>query len=146
MQAITPAHNQSAVVDVNVPRFNQAIVAALTATAFVVQQPLLVALTFVILSSSAIGGPKIAPLTQLYIRIIRPRLQPGGPTEFEPSEPPRFAQLVGTVFLATATVALWSGLEVLGWSLAIVVTALAALAASTRICVGCILYERTIGR
>jgi hypothetical protein len=54
--------------------------------------------------------------------------------------------LIGTVFLGTATVALFSGLDVLGWSLAIIVTALAALAASTRICVGCILYERTFTR
>lgn len=146
MYAVTPAHKQSTPVDINVPRFNQAIVAVLTATAFVIQQPLLVALTFVILSFSAIGGPKIAPLTQLYVRVVRPRFQPLGPGEFEPSGPPRFAQLVGTLFLATSTVALWSGLEVIGWSLSIIVTALAALAASTRICVGCILYERTIGR
>jgi hypothetical protein len=139
----TPA---TSMVDVNVPRFNQALVAVLTALAFFADVPWLVAITFVILTVSWLGGPSVAPFTRLYVGLVRPRVQPGGPTEFEPAAPPRFSQMLGTLFLGAATLALYAGQEALGWGLALVVTALATLAAAARICVGCILYERTLAR
>lgn len=132
-------------VDVNVPRFNQSLVALLTGVGFLLDQPLLVAVTFAVLAVSVAGGPRLAPFTRLYATLIRPRLQPNGPTEFEPASPPRFAQLLGTGFLGAATAALYAGLPTLGWSLTLAVTALAALAATARICVGCLIYERAVG-
>lgn len=133
-------------VDVNIPRFNQALVAILTAFAFVMAQPWLVALTFAVLAISWLGGPATALFSQLYVRLVRPRLDPDGPSEVEAAAPPRFAQLIGTIFLGAAVVAFAADLMVLGWGLTLIVTALAALAAATRICVGCILYERAIAR
>lgn len=130
--------------DVNVPRFNQSLVALLTGVGFLLDQPLLVAVTFAVLAVSVLGGPRVAPFTQLYTGLIRPRLQPDGPTEFEPAAPPRFAQMLGTGFLGAATVALYSGLSTVGWSLALIVTALAGLAATARICVGCLIYEKAV--
>ncbi|MFP5330892.1 MAG: DUF4395 domain-containing protein [Acidimicrobiia bacterium] len=132
-------------VDVNVPRFNQALVAVLTAVAFIFDQPALVGATFVVLLVSLVGGPRVALFTRVYVGLIRPRLQPDGPTEFEPAAPPRFAQLLGTLFLGGASVALIGGATALGWTLTLVVTALAALAATTRICVGCLIYEKAWG-
>ena len=136
----------TSMVDVNVPRFNQAAVAGLTAVAFFADRPWLVALTFVVLAVSWLGGPSVAPLTRLYVSYVRPRLQPQGPAEFEPADPPRFAQMLGTVFLGAGTLALYAGQDALGWGLTLVVTALATLAAAARICVGCILYERAVRR
>ena len=133
-------------VDVNLPRFNQGMVALLTALGFVFTQPWLIVATFAILAVSWTAGPSAAPLTQFYIRVVRPRVQPDGPGEFEPAAPPRFAQLIGAIMLGVASFALIAGWETLGWSLTLIVTALAALAAATRICVGCILYERTVAR
>lgn len=133
-------------VDVNVPRFNQALVALFTASGFVFQQAWLVVVTFAVLAISLVAGPRAAPFTQLYVRFVRPRLQPSGPVEFEAAAPPRFAQLIGTVFLGAATFALIAGWEAVGWVLALVVAALASLAATARICVGCLLYERVISR
>ncbi len=133
-------------VDVSVPRFNQAVVAALTALGFVLQQPWLVVVTFAVLAVSWAAGPAGAPLTQLYVRLIRPRIQPDGPDEFESAAPPRFAQLIGTGFLGAASFALVAGWTIIGWALTVVVAALAALAAVARICVGCILYERAVAR
>lgn len=133
-------------VDVNVPRVNQAAVAVLTAAGFVLQQPWFIGVTFAILALSWLAGPAGAPLTQLYVRVIRTRVQPDGPDEFEPAAPPRFAQLIGALFLGAASLALLAGWAVLGWGLSLVVTALAALAAATRICLGCILYERAVAR
>ena len=143
---MNPEPSTESTVDVNVPRFNQAVVALLTAFGFVLAQPWLVVMTFAILAVSWTAGPTVAPLTRLYVRVVRPRLQPDGPTEFEPAAPPRFAQLIGAVFLGVASFALVAGWETLGWALTLVVTALATLAAATRICVGCILYERAVTR
>jgi hypothetical protein len=133
-------------VDVNIPRFNQALVALLTGVAFVFDLPAVVAVTFAVLGISWLGGPSVAPFTRIYVAFVRPRLQPDGPTEFEPAAPPRFSQMLGAVFLGASTVALYVGASALGWTLALIVTALAALAAAARICVGCILYEKAVER
>ncbi len=133
-------------VDVNVPRFNQGLVAVLTGLAFVLDAPALVVVTFAILAVSWAWGPRLAPFTRLYVDVIRPRIQPEGPREVEPAAPPRFAQLVGAVFLGGASLAFALGAPVAGWVLTLVVTALAALAATTRICVGCIIYEKVVAR
>ena len=132
----------SAQVDVNVPRFNQAMVAGLIAVAFVVQWWPLVALVTVVLALTRFAGPDWGLFTQLYRRAVRPRLR--GSVETEPAAPPRFAQLLGTVFLSGATGAFVAGWAVVGWVIALAVFVLAALAATTRLCVGCIIYERAV--
>ncbi len=131
-------------VDVNVPRFSQAMTALLTAVAFLVDLPMLVGVVFVILAVAWAGGPRSSLWAQVYVRWLRPRLDPDGPSETEDAAPPRFASLLGTVFLGAAAAAFLAGLPVLGWALTLVVTALAALAAVTRICVGCIFYQRVV--
>lgn len=129
-----------AMVDVNVPRFNQACVAGVTAIAFVLGVWQLVPFVAVILGLTRFGGPQFGLFTQIWVRGIRPRLD--GDIVTEPVAPPRFAQLIGFIFLATASVAFVFGFMTLGWVITLMVTALAALAAATRICVGCILYEQ----
>ena len=131
-------------VDVNVPRFNQAVIAVLCALVFILDSPGLVAIPLAILLLSRLGGPAVAPLTQLYVRIIRPRFQPDGPVEFEDARPPAFAQLLGLVFLGAASLAFLVGLTPVGMGLALLVAALAGLAATARICVGCLVYQRFV--
>ena len=128
-------------IDINIPRFNQAVVAALTGLAFVLQLEWLVAILVVVLVISRIGGQRTAPLTQLYVRALRPRIR-HGPIVSEPAAPPQFAQLLGAVFLSMATIAFLLDHSSIGWGLALAVTTLAALAAATRICVGCLIFER----
>ena len=94
----------------------------------------------VALAIVAFAGPQYGLFTQLYIRVIRPHLD--GAIVTEPSGPPRFAQLLGVVFLGMATVSFMAGAPTAGWIVTLIVTALATLAATTRICVGCIIYER----
>jgi len=130
----------STMVDINVPRFNQGSVALLTALAFVFDWKALVAATFAILAVSWLGGPRMALFTRMYTGLLRQR----GPKEFEDAAPPRFAQLLGTVFLGVSTFALYAGFEYVGWTVTLLVTALAALAATTRICVGCLIYSRVV--
>ncbi len=126
--------------DVNVPRFNQACVAGLTAIAFVLGVWQIVPFVALVLGLTRFGGPKLGLFTQVYVRWIRPRVE--GDVVTEPVAPPRFAQLVGFVFLAGASIAFFAGFTTLGWVITLIVTALAALAAATKICVGCILYEQ----
>ena len=130
-------------VDVNVPRFNQLMVAILVGAAFVAQFPLLVGLTAFTLAATRFGGPRWGVFTQFYLRGIRPRL--AGPVETEPAAPPRFAQGLGVVFLTAASGLFVVGLATAGWVVSLGVFALALLAATTRICVGCLVYERAVG-
>jgi len=129
-------------IDVNVPRFNHAMVAGLVGIAFVAQWWPLVAATAVVLALTRFAGARWGLFTQVYLRVVGPRL--AGPGETEPVAPPRFAQLLGVVFLTGATVLFVTGLSAAAWIVALVVFALALLAATTRICVGCILYERAV--
>ncbi len=127
-------------IDVNVPRFNQAMVALLTAVAFVAQWWPLVAFVAAVLAVTRVAGPRFGLFTQVYVRVVRPRL--AGPLETEDARPPRFAQALGTAFLAAATVLFAAGWDVAGWAVTLTVFALAALAAATRICVGCLIWDR----
>jgi hypothetical protein len=131
-------------VDINIPRFNQAFVAGLTAIAFVLQAWQVVAAVFLIVAATRLAGPKFGLFTQLYVRVLRPRLVQ--PIETEWSAPPRFAQLLAVIFLGIATVLFITGLTVAGWVVTLIVTALATLAATARICVGCIIYQRISDR
>ena len=130
----------TAEVDVNIPRFNQACTAALTAVAFVIPWWPLVTVVAVILLITRVGGPSLGVFTQVYVRMVLPRLS--GPVETEPIAPPRFAQVLGIVILLAATLCFVAGAETVGWILTLTVTGLATLAAATRVCVGCIIYDR----
>src|SRR5439155_27357905 len=59
----------------------------------------------------------------------------------EDSRPPRFANVVGAIFLSAATVAYLVNLSTVGTALGLLVAALALLAATTGLCVGCEIYR-----
>lgn len=131
-------------VDVNVPRFNQLCVAVLTGLAFVAGWSPLVAIVAVILAVTRFAGPSFGVFTQTYLKVIKPRWG-HGEVEAEPSAAPRFAQLLGAAFLTIASVLFLLGADMAGWVVTLIVTALATLAAATKICVGCMIYERAAG-
>jgi hypothetical protein len=74
----------------------------------------------------------------IYFEVIQPRFGEG---PIEDARPPRFANIVGAVFLSTAAVAFAVDLSALGWVLTGMVSALAFLAAATGFCVGCEIYR-----
>jgi hypothetical protein len=125
-------------IDPRGPRFNQAVLAVGLLVAFVLGfWPAAPAFALVLFLGAAFG-PRYGPFLRLYAQVIRPRLAPPG--ELEDPRPPRFAAVVGTVFLTAATVAFAAGSTGLGWALALIVAVLAGLAASTGLCIGCELY------
>ena len=69
---------------------------------------------------------------------MQPRFGEG---PLEDARPPRFANLVGVVFLTAASIAFAAGSDTLGTALGAVVAALALLAAATGLCAGCEAYK-----
>lgn len=129
-------------VDANVPRFNQACVALFVSIAFVLGYWPLVAFVGIVLALTRFVGPNAGLFTQVYVRLVRPRV--GGEIETELAAPPRFAQLLAVILLGSATMAFIAGYDAVGWALALAVAALAALAATLKICVGCLVFEKAL--
>src|ERR687898_465318 len=76
---------------------------------------------------------------QIYARVIWPRI--GAPAELEDARPPRFAQFAGFVFTALALIAFLLGVDVAGYGLTALAFGVAALNASTGLCLGCKAYH-----
>lgn len=125
-------------IDPRGPRFNQGVLTAALLLAFLFDLQVVVPVFAAVLFLGAAFGPAYGPFLRLYAEVIKPRLAP--PAELEDPRPPRFAAGVGVVFLTLATAAFVAGPDAVGWGLALVVAALAGLAATTGICVGCEMY------
>lgn len=125
-------------IDPRGPRTNQAVLATGLLVGFLTGWWYVAPIFVVVLGLGAAFGPAYGPVLRFYAAVIRPRLGP--PAELEDPRPPRFAATVGVVFLTAATAAFLAGADGLGWTLALVVAALAALAAVSGICVGCEMY------
>jgi hypothetical protein len=125
-------------IDPRGPRVNQAVLATGLVLGFVLQWWYVAPIFAVILFLGAAFGPRYGPVLRFFAEVVKPRLGP--PSELEDPRPPRFAATVGVVFLAAATVAFALDATPVGWTLSLIVAALAALAAATGICVGCELY------
>ncbi|MGH2471909.1 MAG: DUF4395 family protein [Candidatus Limnocylindria bacterium] len=126
------------VIDARAPRTNQAIVGTLSLVAVLTGWwPILGVLAGQLAIGLAFGRRYCIPCL-LYFEVIQPRLGEG---PIEDSRPPRFANVVGAVFLGAATLSYLIGFTTLGLGLGVVVAALALLAAITGLCVGCEIYR-----
>ena len=126
------------VIDSRAPRTNQAIVGTLSLVAFLTGWwPILTLLGAQLAIGLRFGRRYCLPCV-LYFKVLQPRFGEG---PVEDSRPPRFANMVGVLFLGAATVAHAVGLSALGWGLGLIVAALALLAAITGLCVGCEMYK-----
>ncbi len=126
-------------IDVRGPRFSAAITLTVLAIALVLQLEWLVAFQTLVFAVAAFLGLRWSPYGNLF-RFLKRRLDLGPPPEVEAAAPPRFAQLCGFIFTASALVAFGLDAELVGWILVGVVLALASLQAFTGICVGCEMY------
>ena len=122
-------------IDPRGPRCNQAVLTVVLLVGFLLGWRPVVPLFAAVLFLGAAFGPRYGPFLRLYADVIRPRLSP--PTVLEDPRPPRFAAAVGVLFLVAASLAFLAGAAGVGWALALVVAALAGLAATTGLCVGC---------
>lgn len=122
-------------------KVNQAAIIALLALAFVVNLPWLVAVVAVVMALGT-AQPQLALFQRLYHTVLKPAglLKPDLHVEDAASH--RFAQGMGASVLGVAAVALFAGAGLLGWSLALLVVALAAVNLFFGFCAGCFVYAR----
>ncbi len=117
---------------------SQITIVILNIVAFVLNQPLLVALvTVAMLLGALLAVPGFGFLYHLLLRplrLVRPRVLP------DHSEPHRFAQAFGGVVMLAGALCLLLGVPIAGWALVWLVTALAALNAFGGFCLGCFIY------
>ncbi|MBD9728981.1 DUF4395 domain-containing protein [Streptomyces caniscabiei] len=125
-------------IDVRGPRFGAALTTVVLAVALITGSAWLLAWQTFAFTLGAAGGVGRSPYGWVFRALVRPRLGP--PTEFEPPEPPRFAQAVGLVFALVGLVGfamgpVWLGLAATGAALAA-----AFLNAVFGYCLGCEMY------
>lgn len=138
---MAPSSNDNgARVDPRAPRFGQAMTASLLGIAVVLGEATLVYLVAGILALAVVSGWHI----DLYGLLWRYGIVPvvGRPDSLEAAAPHRFAKLLGAAGTAAASVLLVVGQPLVGFAIAGGVTALAALAATTGICLGCRMYRQ----
>ena len=144
MSTILQTQTQTDQVDVRGPRFAAWITAAALLTVLVLSAfsvpaaALLLGLQAVVFAIGAAGGPRRHPYGRLFATFIAPRLSP--PTEREPVEPLRFAQLVGLVFATVGVAGFAFGAPLLGVIATAFALAAAFLNAAFGICLGCQIY------
>ena len=126
------------VIDSRAPRFNQATIGLLSLLAVVAGWWWLLAVLGAQLIVGLTVGRRYCLPCLAYFELVQPRFGEG---PLEDARPPRFANLVGAIFLSTATVAYAVGLPTLGAVLGVIVAALAVLAAAPGICTGCEAYK-----
>ncbi len=126
-------------VDRTALKVNQGFIVGLLAVGFLLNQPWLAALVAAVMLVGT-AAPGAALFQQIYHRLLKPRglLRPD--VQAEDPAPHRFAQGLGGSVLALGALALFAGLPALGWGLAIVVIALAAINLAFGFCAGCFVY------
>jgi hypothetical protein len=126
------------VIDSRAPRFNQATIGSLAVVALATGWWWLLGLLGAQLLVGLTLGRRFCLPCLAYFELVQPRIGEG---PLEDARPPRFANLVGAVFLTAAMVAYAAGLTTLGVVLGGIVAALALLAAATGFCSGCEAYK-----
>ena len=126
------------VIDSRAPRFNQATIGLLATLAVASGWWWLLALLGLQLAVGLTLGRRYCLTCLAYFELVQPIFGEG---PLEDSRPPRFANMVGAVFLTAGAVAWAAGFATVGAALGVLVAALALLAAVTGFCTGCEAYK-----
>ena len=127
-------------IDPRQPRVGQAITGVVLAIGFVGGWPQVLPGIAVVLALVLLLPPRFNPYVGAY-RGVRGVAGWGAPDELEEAAPPRFANVLGLAFTVSASILYFGfGLHTAAWILGVLVAALALLAASTGLCVGCEFY------
>ena len=134
------------VIDSRAPRFNQVVIGTLALLAVVAGWPWLIGLLALQLVVGLTLGRRYCLPCLAYFELVQPVFGEG---PLEDSRPPRFANLVGAIFLSAASLAFLADWNGAGTLLGALVAALALLASITGFCTGCEVYKlgyRLIGK
>ncbi len=138
MERTADPYRDTSVIDARAPRFNQAVVGIVSLVAVSVGPWWLLTVLAVQLAVGLTLGRRYCLPCLAYFELVQPRFGEG---PLEDARPPRFANLVGVVFLAGASLVYLAGWETAGAALGAIVAALALLAAATGLCAGCEAYK-----
>jgi hypothetical protein len=131
-------------VDVRGPRFAAWVTTAVLVITLLVSgiNPLAAAIILgaqsVVFAIGALAGPRRHPYGLVFAKLIAPRLSPV--REREPVAPLKFAQLLGLIFAAPASIGFATGALLFGVVLTAAALVAAFLNAAFAICLGCQLY------
>lgn len=126
------------VVDERAPRTNQAAVALLCWLALATGSWWVAGLMGLQLAVGLVFGRRFCLPCVFYFEVVQPVLGEG---PIEDSRAPRFANILGAIFLVGASVAHLAGLPRVGWILIALVGVLATVAVVTGFCLGCTAYR-----
>jgi hypothetical protein len=138
VKRLADPYRDLAVIDARAPRFNQATIGLLSLVAVVTGSWWLLALLAAQLAIGLTLGRRFCLPCLAYFELVQPRFGEG---PLEDARPPRFANLVGAIFLGVATACYAAGFTVAGAVLGSLVAGLALLAAATGFCTGCEAYK-----
>ena len=138
MQRAADPYEDTSVIDARAPRFNQAVIGIGALLAVTTGPWWLLALLAAQLAIGLTLGRRYCLPCLAYFELVQPRFGEG---PLEDARPPRFANLVGLVFLTAASLAFVAGWGVVGTVLGGIVAALALLASLTGFCAGCEAYK-----
>ncbi len=126
-------------VDQSALKVNQIFIITLLILAFVLDSWAIVAFVWLVMFLGT-AVPRLSLFKQIYAQILRPSglikadIVPDNP------EPHRFAQGLGSFFVALSVIVLLAQLPAIGWALSWLVVALAALNLFLGFCAGCFVY------
>jgi hypothetical protein len=138
MERTADPYRETTVIDARAPRFNQAVIGLVSLLAVTTGPWWLVAVLAAQLALGLTLGRRWCLPCVAYFELVQPRFEEG---PLEDARPPRFANVVGAIFLGSATVAFLAGWDTVGTALGGIVAALALLASLTGLCVGCEAYK-----
>jgi hypothetical protein len=131
-------------VDQTALKFNQASIILLLVLAFLLDAAWLVAFVAAVMVVGTLW-PGAGLFKQIYARGLKPAGVLKANVIDDDPQPHLFAQGLGGIFLVLSAAALWLGLPVVGWTLAAIVIALAAINLFLGFCLGCFIYYQ-LGR
>ena len=125
-------------IDARGPRYTAAITTVVLSAALVTQSNLIIGFQFAVFLSAVLFGLRRSVYGFIYRNLIQPRLS--GPVPSENEAAPRFAQLVGALFAATALLGGLTGNTTLFLIATSFALAAAFLNAAFGFCLGCQFY------
>ena len=126
------------VVDERAPRFNQGAVALTSIVALATGAWWVAGVMGAQLAVGLLLGRRYCLPCLLYFEVVQPRIGEG---PIEDARAPRFANILGALFLGAATGAHLIGWSMVGWTLIAMVAVLAMVAVVTGFCLGCTMYR-----
>jgi hypothetical protein len=125
-------------IDARGPRFGAVLTSVVLALALVTHSAVLIALQLIVFAIGAFISPIKSPYSFLYKKFVKPRLK--GEVPLEDVRPPKFAQLVGFLFAATALAGSIAGSSVVFTVAVGLCLAASFLNAAFNFCLGCQIY------